>query len=146
MTEPGLNENHLRRLATSLHLLEAAAERVDLLLRQGAVATPQLVVTDALSPEMKELVLLRLQQLREEIARTMAAWRLPPRARDLGRILNAEISSMWVNLEDLRPHRMLGRGPIAPQAAEALEAHIGSMLALVDDLRLRLGEEMEDEK
>lgn len=59
-TDPGLNENHLRRLMTSLHLLQSAADRLDLLLQPSVAASSHEIILDTLSPVLKDLVRLRL--------------------------------------------------------------------------------------
>jgi hypothetical protein len=60
-------------------------------------------------------------------------------ATDIRQVLNAELSSAWVMVENCRPERMKGyAAEFDPRVREALEEHLERLLAQIIGLRARL--------
>jgi hypothetical protein len=130
-----LDELHERRLATLMNLLEDALDRIELVLEGaeqgwGPESGPP--------PDPEELRNLRLaaNQIRGrlqaaterfEITRTRPHWRQK---------LAAELSTLWVVLENARPERLKGYGrEFEPEDRTDWESLIGDLLREIEGMR-----------
>lgn len=71
------------------------------------------------------------------------------RKKDLIRVLDAEVSSIWEMLEDTLRERMRGYGPMDPDTAVTLKRDIRELLAMNRRIRaylLREEEKQQDNK
>jgi hypothetical protein len=130
-----LDELHERRLATVMNLLEDALDRIDLLLdgaQQGWGPDSEPPPDD---DELRNLRLAanqirgRLQAATErfEVTRTRPRWRQK---------LAAELSTLWVVLENARPERMKGYGrEFESQDRADWESLIQHLLAEIETMR-----------
>ncbi|HXE89348.1 MAG TPA: hypothetical protein VNK82_00120 [Terriglobales bacterium] len=132
MDDPGLNENHLRRLAVSMAMVDAAVVRIlDLLDHKPSPARLN-VVEPSLSAADTALLreaLHKLQPLAEKLARDYG---LETHRRDLRRIVAAETSQMWTILENCRPRRMKGLGKVPALAAHQLDQRLDEMISILE--------------
>ncbi len=131
MAEHGLNENHKRRLAVAMALVDAGAARILDLLEERTSPTAMTVVEPSLPPgERKELrkTLRELQNLAANLAHTYG---LDKRRKDLRRTIVAELAQMWTILEDSRPQKMRGMGPVPANLADSLDRDLERMLGVL---------------
>jgi hypothetical protein len=130
-----LDELHERRLATVISLFDDALDRIELLLegveqRKGSDGEPQ--------PDPSEICNIRLAggRIRERLraaAERFEVKRIEPRWRQK---LAAELSTLWVMLENAAPRRMKGYGrEFAPQDRADWEALIRDLLRDVESMR-----------
>jgi len=130
-----LDELHERRLATVVSVFEEALDRIELLLEgveQGSEGGP------GPRPEAGNLASLRLSvgRLRERLQTAAERFevkrvRLPWRQK-----LAAELSTLWVLLENAMPRRMKGYGrEFAPQDRADWEALMRDLLQEVERMR-----------
>jgi len=131
-----LHELHQRRLEVMVELVDNALDRVERLVekarREGIIKTVQ----NPFSLPERDRLLAKSRELRAELREFASRFGLRRHEADLRQILNAELSSMWVMLENCRPKRLKGYGqPFSPEAWEALEESIERLTAMVSALR-----------
>jgi hypothetical protein len=135
MDKSGLNENHKRRLAVAMALVDAAAARILDLLDEKGSPKAMTALKQSVSPEerarLREAV-KRLQPLTVSLAHKYG---LERRRQDLRRMLVAELSQIWTTLENCRPRRMKGMGEVPAAAAEPLERDLERMLQVLEEIR-----------
>lgn len=130
-----LDELHERRLATVVSVFEDALDRIELLLEgveQGSEISegPQLAAGDLVSLRMSA------GRLRERLRAATESFnvrrvRLPWRQK-----LAAELSTLWVLLENAMPRRMKGYGrEFAPEDRADWEALIRDLLREIERMR-----------
>jgi hypothetical protein len=130
-----LDELHERRLATLMNVFEDALDRIELL----ATAAQQEPVDDGKPPptpgQVSEICTavrkirrrLELGTLRFGVKRARPGWRQE---------IAAELSTLWVVLEDAMPHRMRGYGrEFEPQDRLDWECLIRDLLQEIDGMR-----------
>jgi hypothetical protein len=131
-----LHEYHTRSLEATLSRADDAMNRMERLLLNSGQDGAVRKVEDTLSAEARETLLAQLRALRNLLAALAEAFSLQPHALDIRRVLDAELSTLWVLLEDCRPARMKGYGQqFAPEARTALEEHVEQLLAHVATMR-----------
>lgn len=130
-----LDELHERRLATVVSVFEDALDRIELLLEgveQGSEISegPQLAAGDLVSLRMSAGRLrerLRAATERFNVRRVRLPWRQK---------LAAELSTLWVLLENAMPRRMKGYGrEFAPEDRADWEALIRDLLREIERMR-----------
>ncbi len=105
-----LDELHARRLATVVSLVESALDRIELVLRGMEKANAARPSTPHLTTEQLRLVRQKIETVRirlQEADERFAVQRQLPEPRH---VLAAELSSLWVVLENATPKRMKGYG------------------------------------
>jgi hypothetical protein len=133
-----LHEFHARRLESTLGLAEASISRMEKLLTEGGHDGAVRKVEDTLSGEARDAILNQIRALRALLAEMAAALSLHARSMDIRRVLDAELSTLWMMFENCRPSRMKGYGQeFEPQARAALEKYIERMVDLVVALRTK---------
>jgi hypothetical protein len=138
MEKTGLNENHKRRLAVAMAMVDAAAARILDLLDEKGSPKAMTVMEQSLSAEERARLreaMRRLQPLALGFAHHHG---LERRSKDLRQMLVAELSQIWTTLENCRPRRMKGMGEIAAAAAEPVERDLERMLELLEEIRRTL--------
>jgi hypothetical protein len=128
-----LNANHRRVLAVTLRRLELAVWRLQERL-VSAETLPQLSLTHfthPANPQQRTALLQLTQQIREEIAQLAAAFDLEVSEEDWMRSTMAEFTLLWCDLEDVRPKKLGGYGPVHPQAYPVLDPPIQRLIQLV---------------
>jgi hypothetical protein len=135
MPENGLNENHKRRLAVAMALVDAGVARILDQLDERTSPTTMTVMERSIPQsertELKE-TLRELQTLTASVAR---AYGLDKRRKDLRRTIVAELSQIWTILEDSRPRKMKGMGAVPAVIAESLDRDVDQMLELLERCR-----------
>jgi hypothetical protein len=135
MKQDSLNENHLRRLATSMAMVDAAAARVlDLLDEKTTPKTMTVLNRSSLPPEVREKVRELVSQLQPKAARFGEKYGLQKHAKDLRRSIAAEISQVWTIVEDSHAGRMAGMGKVPPVMAEEIDRDVNEILLLVNEI------------
>lgn len=131
-----LHEYHARSLEATLSRADDAMNRVERLLANAGQDGAVRKVENTLSTEAREALLAQLHTLRSLLGSMAEAFSLQTHALDIRRVLDAELSTLWVLFEDCRPKRMKGYGQqFAPEARAALEEHVEELLAHVAAMR-----------
>jgi len=130
-----LNELHARRLATVGKMFEAALDRMELILRSaedgidGGEFSPITVEQARLARDKMATIRSRLQ----EGLRHFSVELERPEAKQM---LAAELSTLWVILENARPDRMKGYGrEFAPQDKAEWENLIQALMHETEEIR-----------
>jgi hypothetical protein len=131
-----LHEYHARSLEAMLSRADDAMNRMEWLMfnagQDGAVRK----IESTLSVDRRETLLAQLRTLRSLLAAVAETFSLQPHALDIRHVLDAELATLWVLLEDCRPARMKGYGQqFAPEARAALEESVDQLLAHVATMR-----------
>lgn len=131
-----LHDLHRRRLESTVELIEAGLVRMERALleagRQGIVQA----VDDTLASGERDLLIGRIRQLRAALAAFAETFALEQRPLDVRQILNAEVSTIWVMLENCRPKRMKGYGVELEEAQRrALDESVDQLVRQVNGLR-----------
>ena len=135
MEKTGLNENHKRRLAVAMAMVDAAAARILDLLDENQSPKSMTVMRQSISQEERARLreaLHRLQPLTVGFAQQHG---LERRSKDLRQTVEAELSQIWTTLENCRPRRMKGMGEISAPAAEPVERDLEHMLRVLEEIR-----------
>jgi hypothetical protein len=134
-----LHEYHARSLEATLSRVDEALNRMERLLIAGGQEGVVRKIENTLSTGSSEILLAEVRSLRKMVGSLAQTFRLEPHPLDIRRVLDAEISTMWVLFENCRPERMKGYGQaFAKEAREALEKNVEMLLAQILKLRKRL--------
>jgi len=134
-----LHELHQRRLEVTVSLVENGLDRMERLLSEGPPGGSVRTVEDTLSPEERSSLLVDFGHLRSQLRRLAEQYSLQRHAVDIHQVLNAELSSAWVMIENCRPKRMKGYGvEFDPVVRATLEDNVEQLLARVLALRAKL--------
>ncbi len=137
--DDGLSDNHRRVIASGMLIVDAAAVRMLDLLEDRNSAAAMKTIEGSITENEREQVRAGLLQLQALIAYFVRKYDLQPSKKNLRRILAADISQIWVALEDSRPARIRGYGAMPISSAESLETDFQEMLLLANELRSLLG-------
>lgn len=133
-----LDELHQRRLEATVQLLEESVARCRRWLAgtDGGIVR---VVRSSLEEAERERLLAEIDLFHAELHRFAAEFELQARPVDVMQLLNAEVSTAWVMLENCRPKRMKGYGvAFDPAVARALNGEVERLLEHVAVLRKRI--------
>jgi len=134
-----LHEYHARSLEATLSRVDEAIHRMERLLVDGGQDGVVRKIENTLPKDSREALLAGIGSLRARLAATAQTFLLEPHALDIRRVLDAEISTMWLLFENCRPERMKGYGQaFAKEAREALEKDVEALLAEILKLRKQL--------
>ena len=136
--DDGLTDNHRRVIASGMLIVDAAAVRILDLLEDRNSPTAMKVIEGSVNESESEQARASLLQLQALIASFVRKYDLQPSKKNLRRILAADVSQIWVALEDSRPVRIRGYGAMPISSAESLEADLQEMLLLANRLRALL--------
>ncbi len=136
--DDGLTDNHRRVIASGMLVVDAAAVRILDLLEDRNSPTAMKVIEGSVTESESEQARASLLQLQALIASFVRKYDLQPSKKNLRRILAADVSQIWVALEDSRPVRIRGYGAMPISSAESLEADLQEMLLLANRLRALL--------
>lgn len=136
-----LHEFHARSLESTLILADESMLHMERLLRENGQAGIIRRVESSLSPEKQQLLLREVAKLRRMLADFAADFSLEPHLLDVRRVILAELSSLWVHLQDSRPDRMTGYGKIFDEeASQRLLATVEKLLDQVMAMQALLNE------
>ena len=136
--DDGLTDNHRRVIASGMLIVDAAAVRILDLLEDRNSPTAMKVIEGSVNDSDSEQARASLLQLQALIASFVRKYDLQPSKKNLRRILAADVSQIWVALEDSRAARIRGYGAMPISSAESLEADLQEMLLLANRLRALL--------
>ena len=126
-----LDELHARRLATVMNAFDDALDRIKLLLEQGSNDADTPPDADELRSLASATASMR-ERLQEAAVRFDVRGARPPWRQKLA----AELSTLWVVLENARPRRMKGYGrDFASQDRADWETLIRDLLNEVERMR-----------
>lgn len=136
--DDGLSDNHRRVIASGMLIVDAAVVRMlDLLEDRNSPAAMKTIEGSVTESEREQLG-ASLVQLQTLIASLVRKYDLQPSKKNLRRILAADVSQIWVVLEDSRPARIRGYGAMPSSSAESLEADLQELLLVANRLRTLL--------
>lgn len=130
-----LNELHARRLATVAKMFEAALDRMELTLRaveQGEEAANP----SRISGEQARIIRDRMSAIRNHLREGLEHFSIKLQRPEPQQLLIAELSTLWVILENARPARMKGYGrEFAPQDKADWENLIQALMRETESIR-----------
>jgi hypothetical protein len=134
-----LHEYHARSLEATLSRADEAIHRMERLLTNAGQEGAVRKIENTLSAESREALLGQLHELKGMLEAMAESFSLQPHSLDIRRVLDAEISTLWVQFEDCRPARMKGYGQkFSAEASAALEETVEKLLAHVLTMRERV--------
>jgi hypothetical protein len=96
-------------------------------------------IEDSLSSEDRENLLLQLRSLKTLLSGLAKSLCLEAHPLDMRRVLDAEISTLWVLFENCRPTRMKGYGQeFTAEARATLEGSLDKLLEQVRIMRTQV--------
>ncbi len=130
-----LNELHARRLATVAKMFEAALDRMELTLRaveKGGEAAD----ASGISLEQVRAMRDRTSAIRDHLRKGLEHFSIKLQKPEPQQMLVAELSTLWVILENARPARMKGYGrEFAPQDKADWENLIQALMRETESIR-----------
>jgi hypothetical protein len=116
--------------------MEQSLDRIENLLRSRRGAGTVDAVEDSLPEDSHRELLEMLMRLRACLEDFATEFGLRSHVMDIRQILNAELSTAWVMLENCRPKRMKGYGvPFDKDVRQAIEGGVEELLAQVRELQ-----------
>jgi hypothetical protein len=132
-----LDELHARRLATVIAVFEGALDRVDLLLetlQTGSADEPS-----DFKPEQICRARERMASVRERLDESAKRFSVRVRKPGPRQVVAAELSRLWVVLENARPERMKGYGrEFSPEDKADWEKMIEGLMFDIKEIRRTL--------
>src|SRR6266567_5085327 len=131
-----LHELHARRLATVINVVEGALDRFETVLR-GIENNPGPAGTGSrLSAEQVREIREAMKGLRERARQAVERFAIQPMKPEPRQVLAAELSTLWVTLENAMPKRMRGYGrELAPDDKIDWEQMVHGLLHDVERIR-----------
>ena len=136
--DDGLSDNHRRVIASGMLIVDAAAVRMLDLLEDRNSPAAMKTIEGSVTESEREQIRAAILQLQTLIASFVRKRDLRPSKKNLRRILAADVSQIWVALEDSRPVRIRGYGAMPTSSAESLEADLQELLLVANRLRALL--------
>lgn len=134
-----LDEKIRRRLETAARLVEQRLLRIERLLAGAAGEERFRAVEGVLPVADRDALAEQAAAFRRELAALGQRLALRPQPAELRRLLEAELSSIWVILENCYTQRMKGYGvAFDDRTRAALDGEIAALLARVREMRSRL--------
>jgi hypothetical protein len=134
-----LHEFHSRSLASTLTLADASVRLMERLLAEGGEEGLIRFIQNTLSPDECSAILREVRSLRDMLTVMKETFPLQRSAFDIRRVLDAELSTLWVLFEDCRPARMKGYGQdFCAEDAARLDQTANQLTAHVRKMRERL--------
>jgi hypothetical protein len=131
-----LDELHARRLETVATVVEAALDRIELVLRGSEGVEGVSHLASRFTPEQARHMREVMARIRQRLAQAMQRFEVARRKPDPRRVLNAELSTLWVVLENALPKRLKGYGKeFAPGDKAEWEDLINSLLGELEQIR-----------
>lgn len=131
--ERGLNPYQRTALAVALEQLEQSVGQIERLLDDPPVGATYRMALD-LRPDTVKEIRQQCAAVRRQIAEAVAAFDLPQRPSSARRMIVAEMSSAWANLEDLRPSKLRRYGSVDPVLDETWSPRLERLIRLVLDI------------
>ena len=135
MEKSGLNQNHKRRLAVAMAMVDAAAARILDLLDDKNSPKRMTVMQPSIPAAERARLREAMQRLQPLTLRFAHEHGLERRSQDLRQTVVAELAQIWTTLENCRPRRMKGMGQVPAAAAEPVERDLERMLEVLEEIR-----------
>jgi hypothetical protein len=130
-----LDELHARRLATIGKVFDAALDRMELILgsaEEGSDRTESTRITTEQAQAARE----RMATIRSRLQKALQNFSIQLQRPEPKQMLAAELSTLWVILENARPERMKGYGrEFAPQDRAEWENLLRTLMNEIDQIR-----------
>jgi hypothetical protein len=127
-----LNDNQHRSLSVTLQRVEMAAWRLEETLTRQHL--PQLALTRMINPfneQQQETLLALARLLRQDIAWLTQAYDLAASEQNVSRMVMAEFTLLWSDLEDVRPRKLSRYGSVQSTLHQFLDPQLQHLLQLV---------------
>jgi hypothetical protein len=132
-----LDELHARRLATVISVFEGALDRLDLLLK--TIETAGGVEPSDFRPEQVRRAREKMAAVRARLAASARRFSVQARKPAPKQVVAAELSRLWVVLENARPERMRGYGrEFSPEDKVDWDIMIEGLMSDIKDIRRTL--------
>jgi hypothetical protein len=140
-----LDELHARRLATVASVFESALDRMELVLKSREAANGD--GSSTITPEQVRLARLRIDRIRTRLKEALEQFSIPLNRPESKQVLAAELSTLWVVLENARPERMKGYGrEFEPSDRAAWSQLMENLMMDVEQIRrILIAGEVEDQ-
>jgi hypothetical protein len=129
-----LDELHARRLATLISVFEGALERMELVLKRletGSPDEPSDIMTAPIRRTREKMAVIR-----DQLAASAKRFSIQVRKPGPRQIVAAELSRLWVVLENARPERMKGYGrEFSPEDKADWDKMIEGLMSDVKEMR-----------
>lgn len=131
----GLDELHARRLATVAKMFDAALDRMELALRsaQEGDASGE---SSGITAEQAQVIRDRMTKIQSRLRESLGHFAVQRQKPEPKQMLAAELSTLWVILENARPERMKGYGrEFGPQDRAEWEKLIQALMQETEVIR-----------
>jgi hypothetical protein len=131
-----LDEMHARRLETVATMMEAALDRIESVLRSGEDGEGAPHPFARFTPQQIRSARQEMARIRRRLGEGLQRFSVPRRKTDPRQVLAAELSTLWVILENALPKRLKGYGrEFDPADRTDWEKLIRDLLRDVEQLR-----------
>ena len=143
-----LDELHARRLETVMTLVENALQRIEQVLAgveagSGSAGGSAARGSQIMPAQVRE-ARRRCEEIRRRLRAAVRRFAIRPHKPDPRQTIAAELSSLWVILENARPRRMKGYGrEFAPADKADWETLVQDLLTEVERVRLAVSSQEE---
>ena len=132
-----LDELHARRLATLISVFESALARLDLLLQ--TLETGSGDEPTEIAPAQIRRAREKMAAVRERLAESAKRFSIQVRKPGPRQVFAAELSRLWVVLENARPERMKGYGSeFGPEDKADWDKMIAGLMSGIKEIRRTL--------
>ena len=129
-----LDELHARRLATVAIIFESALDRMELVLK--SLESPYGEGPAPVQAEHVGLAREKMRTIRTRLSASLNRFSIQLRKPEPRQILAAELSTLWVVLENARPERMKGYGrKFSPADKADWEELIEGLISDIEEIR-----------
>lgn len=130
-----MNESHERALISGLFIIEKSLHQIESLLQKGEKSNTIIYfVSDDLKSSTKKGMMESVILMLNEIRRLKEVFKLKPREEPIRRRIYAEISGIWVILEDLMPEKFEAYGKLSENEKELLRPLISTLIQRIRDM------------
>jgi hypothetical protein len=130
-----LDELHARRLATVGKLFDSALDRMEVVLRSTGEST-ETGEASGITAEQVRLIRDKMATIRSRLREALRRFSVRLQKPEAKQMLVAELSTLWVVLENTRPERLMGYGrEFAPQDRVDWENLIQGLMWEVEQIR-----------
>ncbi len=132
-----LDELHARRLATVISVFESALDRLDMLLK--TLETGREGEPSDIKSEQAHRAREKMAAVRDRLAASAERFSVQARKPGPKQVVAAELSRLWVVLENARPERMKGYGrEFSPQDKADWDIMIEGLMSDIKEIRRTL--------
>ncbi len=132
-----LDELHARRLATVISVFESALDRLDVLLRTVEIGSGGEPLD--INPEQVHRAREKMSAVRTRLAASSERFSVHARIPAAKQVIAAELSRLWVVLENARPERMKGYGrEFSPEDKADWDKMIEGLMSDLKEIRRSL--------